>query len=175
MATGAAQPRGAGAGVAGSRSRRDNQGSESGDEGERLDVHGRSAVGPRLLEVQPHGSFGQDAQPVVGQGRTQDVPAQPFAARLVVGGDARGSLQVEGVGGGAEVALGHGAVVGVEHDADRLALGGWACGRGAGRGSGEQLGEQWVLLAQGLVRYDHDFAVARRGDERDDTAALEEA
>jgi len=79
------------------------------------------------------------------------------------------------VGGRAERPLGHGPLVGVEHDADRRALAGGAGGRGAGGGGGQQLGEQRVLLAQGLVRHDRDLAVPRRGDQGDDAAALEEA
>ena len=38
-----------------------HEGSESGNQGERLEVHRGGAVGPRLLEVQPHGSFRQRA------------------------------------------------------------------------------------------------------------------
>ena len=78
------------------------------------------------------------------------------------------------MGGRAERALGHGPLVGVEHDADRRALAGGAGGRGAGGGGGQQLGLQRVLLAQGLVRHDRDLAVPRRADQGDDAAALEE-
>jgi hypothetical protein len=44
------------------------------------------------LAAEAHVSIVEDAQPVVGQRGTQDVPAQPFATGLVVGGDARDGL-----------------------------------------------------------------------------------
>jgi hypothetical protein len=104
-ATGAAQPRGAGAGVAGPRSRRDNQRRKPRDEGERRKVDGGRAIAPGPLEVEADSAVVEDAQPVVGVRRAQDAPAQPLPAGLVVGGDARGSLQVESAGLRAERAL----------------------------------------------------------------------
>jgi hypothetical protein len=53
-----------------------DQGSESRDEGQRSQFHRRGAIGPRLLELQPHDFVIQDLQPVVGQRRAQDVLAQ---------------------------------------------------------------------------------------------------
>jgi hypothetical protein len=80
-ATGTAKPRGEVAGWAGPRSRRDNQRREARDEGEGLEVHGRRAVGPRLLEVQPHGSLWQDAQPVVSMETLGGFPNLPAMVR----------------------------------------------------------------------------------------------
>jgi hypothetical protein len=76
---------------------------------------------------------------------------------------------------GAQAALGDGAVVGGEHDADGLALGGGTRGRSPGGGSRKQPRQEWVLLAYRLVAHDGDFAVAWRGHEGDDAAALEKA
>jgi hypothetical protein len=155
--------------------RRWHQSRETRDEGERRKVHRGGAIGPGLLEVQPHRLFRQDVQSVIGQRGTQEVATQALAAGLVVGGDTRSRLQVESVGAGAEVAVGHGAVVRVEHDADGHALGGWACRRSASGGGDQQFGEQRVLLAQSLFRDDGDLAVSRRSDQGDDATALEEA
>ena len=93
-----------------------HQGSESRNEGQWSQFHRRGSpaglgpahptpaprgfaapvtIGPRLLELQPHDFVIQDLQPVVGQGRTQDVLAQGDSALLVVGGDTCGSMEVE--------------------------------------------------------------------------------
>src|SRR5450759_2179305 len=84
-------------------------------------------------------------------------------------------MQVEAVLLGAQSALGDGAVVGVEHDAERPALVGWASGRAAGCGRGKQPGEERILLAHGFVADDGHLAVAGCGHEGDGSAALEEA
>ena len=46
---------------------RRDESSQPGDEGQRGQFHRRGTVRPRLLEVQPHRSVGQDVQPVVGE------------------------------------------------------------------------------------------------------------
>ena len=69
-----------------------HEGSESGDEGERRKLDGGRAIGPGPLEFKVHVAVVEDAQVVVGERRTQDIAAQPLAAGLVVGGDARGCL-----------------------------------------------------------------------------------
>jgi hypothetical protein len=91
-ATGAAKPRGAGAGRVGTRSRRDNQRGETGNESERRKVDGGGSVGPRTLEVETDVSIVEDGEAVIGQWWAEDVAAQALAAILVVGGDASGSL-----------------------------------------------------------------------------------
>ena len=100
-------------------------------------------------------------------------PGLSLAATRVAAPQAR--LQVEAVAGRAERALADRAVVGVQHDADGLPLAGRASRRGASGSGGEQLGQERILLAQGLVRHPGDLAVARRGDQGDDPAALEKA
>ena len=84
-------------------------------------------------------------------------------------------VQVEAMVLGAQFAFGNGAVVGVEHDADNLAFVGWTGWRCAAGSSREQSGQERILLAHRFVGNDGDLAVARRGDERDDTATLEKA
>ena len=94
---------------------------ESRDESERRKFHRRGAIGPRLLELQADVAVVQNLQPVVGEGRAQDVrrfatlgPAHPppapralrarpsaaqgQSAGLVVGGDTASAMQVEAVG-----------------------------------------------------------------------------
>ena len=95
-----------------------NKSRQPRNEGERLHLDGSGAVRPRLLEVQLHVPIVQDLQPVVGEGRAQDIAAQGQSAGLVVGGDTASAMQVEAVVLGAQGALGDGAVVGVEHNAE---------------------------------------------------------
>jgi hypothetical protein len=47
------------------------------------------------MTIQPHVSVVDDLQPVVGQGRAQDVLAQVFATLHVVRGDCGRTLKVE--------------------------------------------------------------------------------
>ena len=94
---------------------------------------------------------------------------------LVVGSDLGSSMQVESLRLTAQLALGDGTVVGVEHDADGLALVDGASRWGAGGGGGQEPGEERIFLAHGFVGDDGYFAVARRGDEGDDTTALEKS
>ena len=121
-----------------------HQGRESRDEGQRRKFHRRGAIGPGLLEVERDASVGQDVQPVVGKGWAQDIAAQGQATLLVVGGDPGCSLQVETVGLRAQVAAGDGTVVGVEHDADGLALVGGTIGWSAGGGRGQEPGQERI-------------------------------
>jgi hypothetical protein len=60
-------------------------------------------------------------------------------------------MQVEAVVLGAQGALGDGAVVGVEHDAEGLALVGRTRGWAADDGCGKQSGEERVLFSEGLI------------------------
>ena len=73
---------------------RDNR-REARDEGQWRQFHGGCAIGPRLLELQPHDVVIQDLESVVGQGRTQDVFAQGEPALLVVGGDLGRSVEIK--------------------------------------------------------------------------------
>src|SRR5450759_1264139 len=84
-------------------------------------------------------------------------------------------MQVEAVLLGAQSALGDGAVVGVEHDAEWLALVGGTSRRCTGGSSREQSRQERILLAHGLVADDGHFTVAWGGHEGDGPAALEEA
>jgi hypothetical protein len=84
-------------------------------------------------------------------------------------------VKVEPLGLRAQRALADGAVVGVEHDAQGLALVGSAGGRGTGGGGGQEVGQQRVFLVHGLVTDHGHLAMARGGHERDDFAALEKA
>jgi len=87
--------------------------------------------------------------------------------------------------------------VGIEHDADGLALVGWASGRSTGGGRRQQPSEQRIFVAYVLVGHYGDLTVvprglrdglptlptpraarspvARRRDERDDAPPLEKA
>jgi hypothetical protein len=47
--------------------------------------------------------------------------------------------------------------------------------RGTGGGRSQEASEQRIFVAHGLVGHDGDLTVARRGDEGDDAAPLEEA
>jgi len=47
------------------------------------------------MTIQPHDVVIQDFQPVVGQGRTQDILAQGQPAMLVVGGNPGSSVKIE--------------------------------------------------------------------------------
>src|SRR5436190_2093620 len=82
--------------------RRRHDGGEPSDEGSGLQDDAGGAVGPGTLEVELNGSPWQDLEPVVGQGRTEDVAAQGFSAGLVVGGDASPSVEVEAAMQGAQ-------------------------------------------------------------------------
>ena len=68
------------------------QGSKSRDESERVHLDRRSTIQPRPLELETDVSVVEDAEPVIGQRRAQDVAAQPFPPLLVVGGDAGSGL-----------------------------------------------------------------------------------
>jgi hypothetical protein len=154
---------------------RRDQGGESRNEGQRSQFHRRGAVRPRFLELQLHGSVVEDLEPVVGEGRAQDVLAQGQTALLVVGGDLGRGVKIEPLSLGAQVAFGRGTVVGVEHDAQGLTLVGGAGRLGACCCGGQQFGQQWVLFTEGFVGDNGDFTVAWGGHEGDGTAALEEA
>ena len=65
--------------------------------------------------------------------------------------------------------------IGVEHDADGLALVGRASGWSTGGGSSQEPSEQRIFVAYGLVGHYGDLTVARRRDESDDAAPLEKA
>jgi hypothetical protein len=56
---------------------------------------GNPARVPITMTIQPHVSVVDDLQPVVGQGRAQDVLAQVFATLHVVRGDCGRTLKVE--------------------------------------------------------------------------------
>ena len=64
--------------------------------------------------------------------------------------------------------------IGVEHDADGLALVGRASRRRTGGGRSQQLGQERIFLAYRLVGHHGDLTVARRGHQGDDPAPLEE-
>jgi len=103
----------------------------------------------------------------------QDVFAQGEPALLVVGGDLGGSVKIEPLGLRTQRALADGAVVGVEHDAQGLALVGRACGCCAGGGCRQEPRQERVFLAHGFVTDDGHLAVAWGGHQGDDFAALE--
>jgi hypothetical protein len=53
-----------------------NEGRKTRDEGKGFNLHRRSAVRPRLLEVQPDVFIVEDLQAVIGERRAKDVLAQ---------------------------------------------------------------------------------------------------
>jgi hypothetical protein len=75
----------------------------------------------------------------------------------------------------AQLALGHRAVVWVEHDANGGALLCRASGWRSGGGRSQQLGQERIFLAYRLVADHRNLTVARRGHQGDDPAPLEEA
>jgi hypothetical protein len=103
---------------------------------------------------------------------TQDVFAQGEPALLIVGGDLGCRVKIEPSVLPAQVALGHRMSVGIEHDAQGLALVGRTGGRGTGGGRCQEPSEQRIFLTHGLVGHHVDLTVARRRDQRDDAAPL---
>jgi hypothetical protein len=85
---------------------------------------------------------------------------QGQAAFLVVGGDLGCRMKIEAMVLGAQFAFGNGAVVGVEQDADDLALVCGAGGRGASGDCGRQAGQERIFLADGFVGDDGDLTVS---------------
>ncbi len=109
----------------------------------------------------------------IGQGRTQDIPAQHLAALLVIGRRAAGGVQIEAAELGTQVTLGFVACVDCEWHKERFTLVRGTSGRRARSRSREQGPVQGIGFSKSVFQDGIHFIIAGCGGEGDKATSFQ--